>query len=337
MFRIGRTVMKTLALILLVLLLVLTGSLWQAARPFFIQVAPPAPVTVVIRPGEPFSNIARQLHEVGVVADRRSISLLAQWREATGRIQAGPYAFSAAATPGQVLDRLLKGDVIRTRITIPEGWTVREIAERLAATGVADRKAILTLAHDPAFARSLGVLAPGLEGYLFPETYLLVAGTPPEQILATLVGEFRRHLTPELEGAAKARGLSVHQLVTLASIVQMEAGTRAEMPLIAGVFANRLKRRMPLQADPTVIYGIPDFNGNLTRKNLQEWTPYNTYRIAGLPPGPIASPGDDALQAAAHPATVDYLYFVARGDGTHAFTANLVDHNRAVRRYQLHR
>lgn len=329
--------MKHLALILMLLILLLAGSLWQAAIPFFTPVAPSAPVTVTIRPGEPFSSIARQLKEEGVVADRRSISLLAQWREATGRIQAGPYSFSAPATPGEVLERLLKGDVVRTRVTIPEGWTVREIADRLAAAGLANREAILTLARDPAFARSLGVEAPSLEGYLFPETYLLVAGTAPEQLLTTLVGEFRRHLTPELESAAKARGLSVNSLVTLASIVQMEAGNRAEMPLIAGVFSNRLKRHMPLQADPTVIYGIANFDGNLTRKHLREPTPYNTYRIAGLPPGPIASPGDDALRAAAYPAAVDYLYFVARGDGSHAFSANLVDHNRAVRRYQLHR
>jgi UPF0755 protein len=139
-----------------------------------------------------------------------------------------------------------------------------------------------------------------------------------------------------VEGAARL-GLDPHQLVTLASIIQKEAGTRTEMPVIAAVFHNRLRRKMPLQADPTVIYGIADFNGNITRKDLRTPTPYNTYRMAGLPPGPIASPGEDALRAAAFPAKADYLYFVARGDGTHAFSKNLLEHNRAVRHYQLKR
>jgi UPF0755 protein len=152
-----------------------------------------------------------------------------------------------------------------------------------------------------------------------------------------MVRQFESRLAPELlEGAAKI-GLDRHRLVTLASIIQKEAGTTSEMPVIAAVFHNRLRRKMPLQADPTVIYGIANFNGNITRKDLRTPTPYNTYRIAGLPPGPIASPGADALRAAAFPAKADYLYFVARGDGTHAFSKDLREHNRAVRHYQLKR
>ncbi len=152
-----------------------------------------------------------------------------------------------------------------------------------------------------------------------------------------MVHQFREHLSAELLAAATAQGMSLHQLVTLASIIQKEAGSPAEMPLISAVFHNRLRRRIPLQADPTVIYGIENFDGNLTRHDLVTRTPYNTYRIPGLPPGPIASPGEDALRAAAFPAAVDYLFFVARGDGSHQFSSNLKDHNKAVRRFQLHR
>ncbi len=298
---------------------------------------PPSGTTLLIQRGDSFASIARRLALSGVVAGDRSLRLLARWRGDAGRVQAGEYAFSDPATPGAVLDRLVAGDVVTTTVTIPEGWTLREIAARLHEKGLADRSEILRLAGDAEFLHTLDIPAASLEGYLFPETYRLAAGTPARHILTMMVDQFRRRLTPEMVSAAKEQGLDVHQLVTLASIIQKEAGSEAEMPLIAAVFRNRLRRHMPLQADPTVIYGIADFDGNLTRADLEKKTPYNTYRIAGLPPGPIASPGTAALEAAAHPAAVDYLYFVARGDGSHVFSATLAEHNRAVRRYQLHR
>lgn len=328
-----RRALSALAVLTLLLLVALGGI----AAYFWQPVAPPAPVTVSIRAGESFARVARELADTGVVRAALPLRLLARARGLDQHIQAGDYAFSLPATPDRVLERLTAGDVIQLKVTIPEGWTLREIAARLGAEGLADAGAILALAHDPAFLRSLGVAADSLEGYLFPETYQFARGTPPQKILAAMVAQTWRHLTPELLAAARRQGLDRHQLLTLASIVQKEAGNNREMPLIAAVFHNRLVRHIPLQADPTVIYGIPDFDGNLTRAQLETKTPYNTYRIVGLPPGPIASPGEVALQAAAHPAAVDYLYFVARGDGTHRFSLTLEEHNRAVRRYQLHR
>jgi peptidoglycan lytic transglycosylase G len=322
-------------LIALLLPAIVVGLL--TAHFLLTPLTPPAGTTLEIRHGEPFATIARHLAAAGVVAGDRPLRLLARWRGDAGRVQAGRYAFSAPATPDAVLDRLVAGDVVRTTVTIPEGWTLREIAARLDEKGLADQRELLRQAGNADFLRTLGIPAATLEGYLFPETYSFAAGTPPRRILAMMVEEFRRRITPDMLSGARAQGLDLHQLVTLASIVQKEAGSTTEMPLIAAVFHNRLRRHMPLQADPTVIYGIADFNGNLTRADLEQKTPYNTYRIAGLPPGPIASPGTAALEAAAHPAAVDYLYFVARGDGSHVFSTTLAEHNRAVRRYQLHR
>ena len=323
-------------LLIPLLLTALAGGL-LVVRFLVTPLTPPPGTTLLIQRGESFASIARRLALSGVVAGGRPLRLLARCRGDAGRVQAGEYAFSDPATPGAVLDRLVAGDVVTTTVTFPEGWTLREIAARLDEKGLADRSEILRLAGDAEFLHTLDIPAASLEGYLFPETYRLAAGTSPQRILTMMVDQFRRRLTPEMVSAAKEQGLDVHQLVTLASIIQKEAGSETEMPLIAAVFRNRLRRHMPLQADPTVIYGIADFDGNLTRADLEKKTPYNTYRIAGLPPGPIASPGATALEAAAHPAAVAYLYFVARGDGSHVFSATLAEHNRAVRRFQLHR
>jgi UPF0755 protein len=205
----------------------------------------------------------------------------------------------------------------------------------VAAAGIGTTEQFVKAATDLGRLGRLGVPGKSLEGYLFPETYTVTTTTTPVEVVRAMVAQFERQLTPELLAAAKARGLDRHALVTLASIVQKEAGTVEEMPLIAAVFLNRLRMGMRLQADPTVIYGIVDFDGNLTRRHLLTPTPYNTYTRAGLPPGPIASPGLAALKAAAEPAQSNALYFVARGDGRHEFNTTLEAHNRAVRRYQL--
>jgi len=229
------------------------------------------------------------------------------------------------------------GDVIKIRITIPEGLTLKEIAARVAGAGIGTAEQLLKAAGDLARLSRLGVPGKNLEGYLFPETYTVTSTTTPVEVVRAMVAQFEHQVTPDLLAAAKARGLDRHALVTLASIVQKEAGNDAEMPLIAGVFHNRLRKGMPLQADPTVIYGVVNFDGNLTRRHLITPTPYNTYTQKGLPPGPIASPGLVALRAAAFPAETKALYFVARGDGRHEFSATLEAHNRAVRHYQLGR
>jgi UPF0755 protein len=327
-------------MILLVLTLVavpLLGiSLWLQS---FVatEVAPVKPAEVEVRPGSSFSRTASQLEEAGVISDAMRFSLLARWRQVTGQVRAGQYLFESAARPGEVLDRLVAGDIRKFQVTIPEGFNLQDIAARLATTGIGTAEEFLALSRDAEFLDELGIEAPSLEGYLFPETYTYTASTPPRQLLQAMVKQLQAELTPELLAEASALKLDRHQLITLASIIQKEAGNVTEMPLISAVFHNRLKAGILLQADPTVIYGIADFNGNLTRKDLETTTPYNTYRIKGLPPGPIASPGRTALQASAHPAESKALFFVSRGDGTHEFSATLREHNRAVRRYQLRR
>ncbi len=300
-------------------------------------VAPASPQIVNIASGTSFAEIARTLETQGVVADADKLKLLAYWRKAAGRIKAGEYNFDQSATPDAVLARLLAGDVIRYRFTVPEGLTLHEIANRLEIEGRGKTETFVALAKDPELCKQLGIGASTLEGYLFPETYLLTGDMTEKKLIEAMVREFNRRLTPEITSGAKQQQLELHQLVILASIIQKEAGTSSEMPLIASVFHNRLKKGIPLQADPTVIYGVENFDGNLTRKHLKTTTPYNTYQLRGLPAGPIANPGEDALRAAAYPATTDYIYFVSRGDGTHAFSKTLAEHNALVRKYQLKR
>jgi UPF0755 protein len=300
-------------------------------------VAPASPVVFTVGAGESFRRVAHDLQDSGVVASAFELRLLARLKGTARRVQAGTYEFREPAVPGTVLARLVSGDVMKVRITIPEGFTLQEIAARVAAAGFGTADGFLALARDRDFLRGLAIDAPSLEGYLYPETYMFAPGVSQRQVAAAMVRELDLHLTPDLLNAAAAVGLDKAELITLASIIQKETGSVAEMGLVSAVFHNRLKRHMPLQSDPTVIYGIPDFDGNLTRKDLETPTAYNTYRIKGLPPGPIASPGEAALRAAAHPAAVDYLYFVARGDGTHVFSSTLRQHDNAVRRYQLRR
>lgn len=318
----------------LVAVFLLVAGLWLQN---FITtaVAPAQPTVVDVKPGSSFRRTASQLEAAGVVTDATRFTLLARWRHVTGQVHAGQYLFETAARPDEVLARLVAGDIRKFHVTIPEGFNLRDIAARLATTGLAAADEWFALCHDAKFIADLDIDANSLEGYLFPETYTYISSTTPRQLLQAMAAQMQAALTPPLLTAARALQLNPHQLITLASIIQKEAGNVAEMPLISAVFHNRLRAGIPLQADPTVIYGIADFDGNLTRKNLETPTPYNTYRIKGLPPGPIASPGRAALEAAAHPADSKALYFVSRGDGTHEFSATLKDHNRAVRRYQL--
>ena len=330
---------SSLLLTTLILLLALAAGAGLRFAWFLRQaVEPPAPRLVVIPPGTSFARVASHLEAEGVIAGAFEFKVLSRLRGDAHSIKAGEYDFRAPSAPGKVLDRLITGDVRRLKFTVPEGLNLTEIAAKLEVEGRGDKTAFLALARDPVFISTLGFDAPTLEGYLFPETYTLESGTSEERLIKAMVEQFRTRLgAAELVAAAAERGLDLHQLVTLASIIQKEAGNEAEMPVISGVFHNRLRLRMPLQADPTVIYGIVDFDGNLTRKHLNTPSPYNTYRMRGLPAGPIASPGEKALRAAAMPATVDYLYFVSQGDGTHVFSKTLKEHNNMVRRYQLRR
>ena len=318
--------------VLLLLLSGLTGYQFLLAPQ-----APPQSLSYQLKAGASLSQVATDLEAIGVIRSSLSLKLLAKLNNLGGRIQSGNYRFSEPATPSTVLARLSSGDVEKVSLTIPEGFSLALIAERIAALGFADQQKFLELAYDQTFIQKLKIQADSLEGYLFPETYLFTQGIDEGTLLQMMVEEFRENLSADLLSKAQALQLTLHQLVTLASIIEKETGKLSEMPLISAVFHNRLKRGIPLQTDPSVIYGIKDFDGNLTRKHLQTPTPYNSYRHKGLPPGPIASPGLAALRAAAAPADSDYLYFVSRGDGSHQFSRTLNEHNQAVRQYQLNR
>lgn len=328
---------KLLTLVFLLVAVTLGILAYQVSSFLGQAIAPPQEKLIHIKPGTSFTSIARAFETAGIVDDARLFTLLARWEDAAAHIQAGEYRFADPATPEQVLRRLTSGDVRKLQLTIPEGFNLKEIAARIEAAQISSATEVLRLAGDSALLSRVGVDADTLEGYLFPETYTYTSDTPAKELLTAMIAQFKQQLTPELLAAARQQDMNRHQLVTLASIIQKEAGNNEEMPLISAVFHNRLRRGIPLQADPTVIYGIEDFDGNLTRRHLREATPYNTYRRRGLPPGPIASPGMEALQAAAFPADVNDLYFVSKGDGSHAFSATLEEHNRAVRKYQLRR
>jgi UPF0755 protein len=248
-------------------------------------------------------------------------------------IQPGTYRFETAVDMATILERLAAG-ASPIEVTIPEGLTVREIASVLATHGLGSREAMHCLADDPEFLLAAGVPGPQLEGYLFPDTYRFAPGTDVREVLTTMVRHFHDRFDAERHRRAAERGLSVNEVLTLASIIEKETGKPEERALIAAVFTNRLRIGMPLQSDPTVIYGLPAFDGDLTRADLAHPSPYNTYVVGGLPPGPIANPGLAAIDAALAPAASPALYFVSRNDGSHAFSTTLAEHNRAVGRYQ---
>lgn len=293
------------------------------------------PITVEFPSGVSFYQIGKTLEEKGIIRDWEGFALLAKLRGATKKIKAGEYEFNTSMTPLKVLEKLEKGWVIKHPLTIPEGHNIREIADLLGKRGLTTKERFLAKASDKVFLSSIGIEASTSEGYLFPDTYQFFKGMPEEAMIKAMASRFREVFTKELEMRAKDMGISVKDAIILASIVEKETGRDRERPIIARVFINRIKQGIPLQSDPTVIYGIKDFNGNLTKKDLLTETPYNTYRKRGLPPSPISNPGLDSIRAVLYPADSDYIYFVSKNDGTHHFSKTLGEHNRAVHRYQV--
>jgi UPF0755 protein len=296
-----------------------------------------APVDLEIPAGADAAQVSTRLGEAGVIRSPAIFRMMIRLSGTARRLQAGEYRFQEAASALGVLRRLLRGDVLLHRVTIPEGLRREETIAILVAAGLGDEAALEAAARDPAPIADLDPRAPDLEGYLFPDTYHLPRGAPPRVLLATMVDRFREVFGPAERRRAAELRLSVREAVTLASLVEKEAALADERPLVAAVFHNRLRRGMLLQCDPTVIYALVrrgGYDGRLTREALRVDSPYNTYLHAGLPPGPIASPGAAALRATLHPADAGYLYFVARNDGSHHFSTGLQEHERAVDRYQ---
>jgi UPF0755 protein len=291
----------------------------------------------LVQPGVSLGSVARDLERAQLVRHAWAFELLARWRGVAGQLRAGEYTLSPHLATGEILERISEGKVRTYRIVIPEGLTAAEIAARLETAGLAEAQEFLAAVHDRQLVDELDLEGESLEGYLFPETYQLARGLAAAEIARAMVAEFRA-IWSEIAPKSEALGLSMIETVTLASIVEKETGAPEERPLIAAVFHNRLRRGMRLETDPTVIYGIPDFDGNLKRTHLEDsGNPYNTYQIRGLPPGPIANPGAEALRAAVEPADSNYLFFVSRNDGTHQFSSSYAEHAAAVDRFQKRR
>ena len=282
------------------------------------------------------SAIAADLRAAGVVRSAWAFVAVTAVRGSARRLKAGEYEFPAGASALGVARLIESGRVRQHPVLHPEGATVRELATVLESARLARAEDVMRVAVDPAFLSAQGIEGASVEGYLFPDTYQFVRGMKVEEMLGRMVQRTRTKLTPEVQARAKAVGLNVHQLLTLASIIEREAAAPEELRLIAAVFWNRLQIDMPLQADPTVQYAVDKERRALTRADLNSDHPFNTYRHAGLPPGPIASPGLGAIDAALDPASVSYLYFVAIApDGRrHQFSTKVEDHNAAVARYR---
>ncbi len=246
----------------------------------------------------------------------------------------GEYLFPEPPSALTVWRKMVHGDVKRYVLAVPEGANIYDIAEEIDGIGLLDPDEFLAAATSPALLSRLGFAGPSAEGFLFPDTYVFVKPVTAEEVLGTMLRQFRKRFTDGMATKARAEGYSIPEVVTIASIIEKETGIDAERPLVSAVIRRRLAIGMPLQMDPTVIYGLRRFGENLTKKDLQARNPYNTYVNRGLPPGPIANPGLPSLEAALSPARTDYLYFVSRNDGSHVFSRTLSEHNRAVSRYQ---
>jgi UPF0755 protein len=330
---------KWIVLVLAVVLCIALGLIGYAGiRVYTFLSTPPnqqaVEKIVVIERGMSLRLVAERLEQNGVITDKNLFMILARLSRNGKSIKAGEYKFTISMLPTEVLEILQEGKIFFRTATIPEGYTIFQIAELLDTLGFVDKETFLRLAFDKQVASELNIEADNLEGYLFPNTYNIHRGMTEEELIREMVKEFWQVMTPDLQEEIRQKGFTIHEIVTLASIIEKEARVGDERELIAAVYHNRLKINMKLDSDPTVIYGIENFDGNLTKNDLKNDSPYNTYKHRGLPPGPIANPGKASILAAIRPANVKYLYFVAKNDGTHEFSVNYQEHLRAVWKYQ---
>jgi UPF0755 protein len=283
--------------------------------------------------GQSLKKFASVLEERRIITNAWCFTLYARLRGDDGRVKAGYYQFSDAMTPTEVLRRMVAGEVYSMRFAVPEGYSIYQIAELLAGRRLFDKEVFLKECFSRPLLLELGINGKSVEGYLYPCTYDITPDMTAADLIRLMEGQFEKVYARDFAAQAKTARLSKREIITLASMIEKEAVRPEEMPLIASVFHNRLRRRMPLQSDPTSIYGVRAFAGNISKQDLANATPFNTYLISGLPPGPIGNPGRGALEAALKPAVTSYLYFVAKKDGTHYFSTALEEHNAAVRKY----
>jgi len=333
---------KQIIRIIKTLLILLAVPAYFAADMYYYAKQPTSPAlpeikVIIVSPGQGFHDTVKDLYQNRLIRHPAKFKFWAKWQKQDRKIIAGEYELSTGMPPVTILEYMTKGIVRLHKVCIPEGYNLLQIAENIEKSGICAKEKFLDEANDPKLAAAMGLPETGFEGYLFPDTYSFSKGVAPKQIIQTMVAQFRKIFTEDWKKRAEELGFTEHEIITLASLIEKETGAAEERSLVSSVFHNRLKQNMRLASDPTVIYGVADFNGNITKADLQRLTPYNTYRINGLPPGPIASPGEESIKAALYPAATNYLYFVAKGDQTHYFSTTLTEHNQAVRKYQLNR
>ncbi len=312
--------------------IVASASLWFRDAVYGDRSLPPSAVTAVVPEGSTVGDVAASLGAAHVLAHPFAFRILARLRGDEALVQAGGFRFPAHQTTDEILRRLISGTADARWVTLPEGFTAREMGRRFAAGKLADAAAFDRVAADTRLEVG-GTLTRSLEGYLFPSTYLIPVGTTPARIASILTGQFFRELPENAAAKARALGLTVPQVITIASLIEREAQADDERPLMAGVYYNRLRAGMPLQVDATIEYVFPEHHDVITRRDLAIDSPYNTYLHTGLPPTPIANPGKASIDAAFAPAHSQFLYYVYKGNGHHAFAKTLEEHDANVARY----
>ena len=326
-------------------LLPLLGGLvlliWIISGFFYYQISHPAgestqAIAISISPGATLKQISSELESHKLIRSASAFRLLANIRKKQIHIQVGEYELNQSMLPMDILKAVTSGKTVLHPVTIPEGYRITEIAKLLAEKISINKKEFIKETRSKDLIKTLNITSDSLEGYLFPETYHFSKHTPEQKIVQAMLNTFKQRITNRniLDQIQKS-DMSLHEVITLASLIEKETGMNDERKHISSVFHNRLHRNMRLQTDPTVIYAIEEFDGNIRKKDLNIDSPYNTYRYKGLPPGPIANPGIKSIVAALNPIRSNHLYFVSRKDGSHHFSSNLREHNRAVQKYQL--
>lgn len=283
--------------------------------------------------GFTLTKMARDLEAKGIISSARLFIIYTKLKGAESSIKAGIYQFDDGLPPGEILRKMIAGEVATRKFSVPEGYSMYQVAEMLDTQGLFQKEHFLRLCKSAPFLGELGIDAKSVEGYLYPCTYDITPKTDEAGLIRMMVEQFDKVYARRFAERVKGSGLGKHEVITLASIIDKEAVVPEERPLIASVFHNRLKRGMPLQSDPTAVYGLRAFGGKVSKRDILRSTPYNTYVIKGLPPGPIGNPSSEAVEAVLAPAKTGYLYFVSRKDGSHHFSATLDEHNRAVTTY----
>ncbi len=331
---------KGILAVIIVILIIGGSAAYHFGAKMFLPIRaryPDQNKVVLIRNGLPVSAIADSLQYHGIIARAHDFVFTTRLFKTTSRLKAGRYVLPAGISCYQAMKQLEAGKSAGIRVVIPEGVTSYYIASLLSKKLGIDSTAFINLVHNPMVCQNLGVKAQSLEGYLFPNTYYFDWGTSEDAAIRILVREWQRYITDSLQSVALEKGWSLHQVLTLASIIEGEAMVDSERALVSAVYHNRLQRGMLLQADPTIQYIIPDGPRRLLNRDLKIDSPYNTYLYPGLPPGPVNNPGLRSIMAALNPAPVDYVYLVAKGDGTHIFSRTLRDHQIAKQKFDAYR